>query len=605
MQGAAGCIEIISCEGQTNLSTPFRKFFFFQPYQGGFHNLISALSKKFVDLSAWWKYAILVAMVLTASIWYLWPSYIEFPMDDAYIHMVYAQNLVKHGQLFFNHVGEIGVGTTSILWVLLLAAGHKLGFSLSLLAKILGMTSLATVGIGLYKLLCGFWHSSLAFAAALIIVLSGNMLWFSLSGMETTLFLALAILALLSYREEQWGWLGITLGLLVLTRPEGLMLAVTIGFIEVLRQKGLRRGIVIAGLVCILICGPWIGYLLWRTNNVLPTSGMGKHFSTSIALQYALQKNGIYPFLGRFSALLYICLWVVYLLEFTLGGMSLPPPTIPIGNIVGNVNYTMSIWSIPAWGMVICWLTVGARKFFASFTWRRWIQDSARRPMVALLGWGILHNLSYMVFLPIPGTASRYGAINHIILWLVLFYGLLSFVKNRKLFQGLVIGFIVIFVANTIFWNHVYDANLDHMKNVRIPAAIFIRDNFRPDKLCGANDIGALRYHSGRPIFDLGGLIDPNADKWFQRIEFDKYILKNEVDCLALPGRSGTDQEGWLDIAEILGLTTSSLFKMDQVAIFEIEYERWMEGYLPTSNYQASVVIYRLLPTGLVITEIP
>ncbi|MCI0452596.1 MAG: hypothetical protein L0Z51_09460, partial [Candidatus Latescibacteria bacterium] len=41
--------------------------------------------------------------------------------DDGFIHLQYAKNLIAHGQLAFN-VGEPSFGTTSPLWVTVLAA---------------------------------------------------------------------------------------------------------------------------------------------------------------------------------------------------------------------------------------------------------------------------------------------------------------------------------------------------------------------------------------------------------------------------------------------------------------------------------------------------
>ena len=77
---------------------------------------------------------IILAAVLSAAALYLWPAPAEFPMDDAYIHLVYAESLVEQGQLFFSDPGEKGVGASSILWVLLLGLGKYLGLSLVLTA---------------------------------------------------------------------------------------------------------------------------------------------------------------------------------------------------------------------------------------------------------------------------------------------------------------------------------------------------------------------------------------------------------------------------------------------------------------------------------------
>lgn len=499
----------------------------------------------------------------------------------------------------FNFASERGVGNTSLLWVLLLAGGHTLGLPIPVLAKVLGMASLATVGVGLYVLLRPLWRPLPVFAGALLVALSGNLLWFAFSGMETVLFLALGVLALPIYREKRWGWLGVALGLLTLTRPEGLALAVAIGCVELWRHKGITRDIVVTGVICALICRPWFGYLLWRTGYILPTGAIGKRLSFAIGTRLVVEKNELLAVLGRFPALAYVGLWVSYLLEFALGGMALPPPRVSIGAAVGNPNYTLSLWAVVGWmGVIFPLLFAACRRVGTFRRWSGWIQDRERWPMIVFFTWIVLHNLSYMLFMPVPGTASRYGALNHVALWLVLTVGLLSFVRRPRLLPWLVGGLIVIATANTVYWNGVYDANLDHMQNVRIAAAHFVRDNVSPDEQCAAFDVGAIRYHGRRPVIDLGGLIDPGVGQRFLEGECDRYLVENDVTCLVLPGRTGTTDGGWFDFARIMGLTTSPLFEIRRVAVFEIDHDRWLQGYLPTANYQPTVTIYRLLATA-------
>jgi hypothetical protein len=543
--------------------------------------------------------AIIVATILVASLVFLWPAALEFPMDDTYIHFVYAQNLAEQGRLMFNAADERGVGTTSLLWVLLLAGGHSLGLSMHVLAKVLGMASLAIIGVGLNFLLRPIWGPIPALGAAMLVAVSGNMLWFTLSGMETALFPALGVLALLAYREERWPWLGVCLGLMTLTRPEGLALAVAIACVDLWRHRTIRRSILVTGLICALICGPWFGYLLWRTGYVLPTSGVGKRLTTSLGIRLVAERSESLGALGRLPALIYVGLWVFYLLEFTLGGMAFPPPHFRVGAALSNLDYTVSLWAIVGWVGVITPLLIAAgRRVSGLRRWSDWIQDHDRRPMVVFLIWIGLHNLVYIVFLPVPGTASRYGALNHVALWLALTMGLMSFARYNRLWPWLAGGLITVAITNTVYWNGVYDANLDHMQDVRIAAARFVRHQIFPDNQCAAHDIGAVRYHGQRPIVDLCGLIDPDAHRWYQEGKYDRYLVQHDVDCLILPGRIGAADEGWFDAAEVMGFTTTSLFQMRQAAVFEIDHDRWLQGYLPTSNYQATVVIYELVPTG-------
>ncbi len=539
---------------------------------------------------------ILVIAILVASSIFLYPNYQEFPMDDTYIHFVYARNLADQGRLFFNHPGEQGLGTSSFVWVLFLAAGDKLGLSLHLLAKTIGILSLATVSGVCFHLLRSFLSARLAIFAALLVALSGNLLWFALSGMETMLFLAIGSLALLAYQRERWVMLGILIGLLTLTRPEGLILGGAIALAELVRLKRITRGIIYSGTIAILLCGPWFAYLRWRTGHFLPTSAIGKIFSQQVALEYALEHHTALAGIASFSAIIYVGLWITYLLTFSLGGMSLPSPHIPIGAVIGFENYTISVWAIFAWGVILFLLYRAYARIKASNRWAVWMQSDALRPVIVLLIWAIMHNIVYMVFLPLPGTASRYGAINYLILWIAVVIGLSSISASFR-GRGLMAGVVMIVVAaNTSYWNQVYDANILHMENVRIKSAYFLREISKNDVRCAVSDIGAIRYYSQKPILDLGALVDPEAKQWFLEGAIDRYILDHDVNCLVLPGRSGTLEEGWLDMADLLGLSTSDLFETNQVAVFEIDRELWLRGYLPTNNYQASVVIYQINP---------
>ncbi len=537
------------------------------------------------------------AAVLAVAVAFLWPATWEFPMDDAYIHFVYARNLAEHGKLMFNYPTEKGVGTSSPLWVLLLTGGYRVGIPLHLLAKGLGIGALSIVGVALYLLLRPIWGAIAALGGALAAVLSGPMVWFALSGMETTLFLALGLGALLAYRAERWAWLGILLGLLTLARPEGLALALAVGIVEVWRRRGIPRRLVVAGALCALVAAPWFLYLYQRTGHFLPTSGLSKHFTTAMGVRLVAAQNPFLAALSRLTPLTYTGLWAIYLVEFVLGGMALPPPRLAVGAVVGNPHYTLSIWAILGLiGMVIPLLWKTVRRLGEFRRWPEWLQDPNRRPWLAFLLWLILHNLAYIAFLPVPGTASRYGAVNHIALWLGLVGGLRFFAHRPLLSRGWAIGLLVLLMACGIYWNGVYDANLEHMQNVRIAAARFVRGAVPPDHLCAAFDIGAVRYYGERPILDLYGLVDMEVADWFYRGEMDRYLMAKGVRCLTLPDRPGTTEDGWFDLGTILELTTTPLFTPYQMALFEIGRDRWLQGYLPTLNYQSAVTIYELLP---------
>jgi hypothetical protein len=216
-----------------------------------------------------------------------------------------------------------------------------------------------------------------------------------------------------------------------------------------------------------------------------------------------------------------------------------------------------------------------------------------RLPFLILLVWMVLHNLCYMIYLPSIGAASRYVSLSHIVLWLALWLGIWQ-VRQSWFKFWLAAGVTAIVLAGTIYWNQVYDANLEHMLRVRIAAADYLQKHIPDGETCAAFDVGALRYYSQQPLVDLGGLVDPNLIQWFSTGRFDRYLIENKVTCLVVPGRVDTSSDGLIDILTESGLSQSSLFKLVQVRVFQIDRERWLIGYLPTVNYQATVTIYKL-----------
>lgn len=53
--------------------------------------------------------------------------------------------------------------------------------------------------------------------------------------------------------------------------------------------------------------------------------------------------------------------------------------------------------------------------------------------------------------------------------------------------------------------------------------------------------------------------------------------------------------DSWFGPAEICGFAITSLFGMHHIAVFEIGRDRWLHGYLPSNNDQATVTVYELL----------
>jgi hypothetical protein len=116
-----------------------------------------------------------------------------FPLDDAWIHQTYARNLAATGEWAFVP-GEPSGGSTSPLWTMILAVGHKLGLDPRVWAYLLGVAALATAAVA-----AAAWFrrrtrasTNWVLVVGLTFVLEWHLVWSAASGMELILVVALA-----------------------------------------------------------------------------------------------------------------------------------------------------------------------------------------------------------------------------------------------------------------------------------------------------------------------------------------------------------------------------------------------------------------------------
>jgi len=539
-------------------------------------------------------------MTSVAAAVFLTPDAVPFPMDDSYIHVVYAENLAHTGHLEFN-VGEFaGIGSTSILWVLAIGLLVKLGLSGVVATKALSLLCLFMTLASVIWLLnewvprvaprCPAW---LRMVAAVLAGFSGNMIWFGLSGMETLCFLGLALLTLVFYARDNWIGVGIAAGLAVLTRLEGGALVVALLVVHFIGKPGSKKAdlvrLIAPAVLVFLLVFPWLAYLHSTTGEWLPTSFEGKKLVQGEATREAFGDLGLSG-LAQIGLVVVVGLWVAYASLWVYGlGFGFPPSINHVGSEVGGGG--VDIWLIGAalLGLVALPLTV----LGWSALWRSrkgLLRDTHGRALVAFLLWALLHNVSYAFLFPSLGTASRYQALNHILLWMVPLLGVAA--MNRPTWQRVAFaGLAVMLAANLIYWRGTYGANLKHMREVRFAAAEWL--NRTPGRTA-AFDIGALRWHSEEPIVDLGGLSNADFVDYQLSGRVGEFLKREGVTHLAIPCPHSEQGDMPFELMEFLRLGTDRLFEPVEVARFEGSVEEWRRGFAPTFNYQPSVVIYEV-----------
>ena len=156
---------------------------------------------------------------------------LALPLDDSWIHFQYARNLVN-GDGFSYNPGVQTPGSTAPLWTLLLTlpavvSNNLLPFGMLLSAIFYLLSAALTWQL---TLVLSDGDKRAAFLAALGYVLAGRMLWAGLSGMEVTAFTAVSLAAIWRYSK---GGLrldsALLFGLASQLRPEGHLLFALVG----------------------------------------------------------------------------------------------------------------------------------------------------------------------------------------------------------------------------------------------------------------------------------------------------------------------------------------------------------------------------------------
>lgn len=221
----------------------------------------------------------------------------SFPLDDAWIHLVYARSLAR-GDLLAYLDGVPEAGSTSPLWALLLAPLCALAPSTAALVvavKALGV-SLAALGTWLAALLV--WELRQSHAAAWLALaftaLEPATTAASVSGMEVALAGTLVVGALWAYVRGRRGVAATLGGLCLLARPElalvpaALLCAWAWDEREPLQSASDRMGALrrLAPLAAppLLLGLAWVAFCLWSTGRPLPNTFYVKHSAANLVV---------------------------------------------------------------------------------------------------------------------------------------------------------------------------------------------------------------------------------------------------------------------------------------------------------------------------------
>lgn len=393
-----------------------------------------------------------------------------FPLDDAWIHLTYARNLALNGEWAFVP-GQPSAGSTAPLWSGVLAVGFFLPFAPYLWVYLFGAVNLAALAVTGYFGFRSLWpggSEKWAMFAGVLLILEWHLVWAAVSGMETLLFSALVLLALvlLARKWDRWGAMGMLVGLGVWIRPDAVTLifpALMLLFISGMSSGRLIRSIFCLGLGFTGIALPYLLFNRFVNGNWFPNTFYAKQ------AEYAIERGA--PLLDR------------------LGEQAI----------------------LPLVGVGICLLPG-----FVFIIWKA-IRD---RNWSVLAGpvWALGYICMYALRLPVTYQHGRYLIPMMPVYFLWALAGLAQLIQAdssnlwmRILSKAWLLSTGIVLLTFWVLGARAYGRDVAFIESEMVDTAQWVAQHLEPDALVAAHDIGALGYFGNRELLDLAGLVSPDV----------------------------------------------------------------------------------------------
>ena len=394
--------------------------------------------------------------------------------DDSFITFRYAENIAA-GKGFVYNQGERILGTSTPFYTLLLALLVKLGLPILPLARIINIGADCLSGILVFLMLRQFKIGVAALAAFCYVLFPRVMVW-SISGMETSLYVLFIAASLYCYYKKNLGLTALFMGLTILTRVDGVILglAITVHFIWQHRRFPIKMV-----LGCIGVVLPWLVFSFLYFGSPIPNSVPGKKALYSATVwetpkwrifweflflrikigwpMLLLALAGVYASLTRAKSYITVALWTTLYFVFFLLGAS-----------------KMHMWYyVPFYLGYLILVALGFDLAFekADGFWKKSVGSQSRRATAA----ASLKTLRIVVISVV-----------------CLLAGLAYFQQMKRTFRLVTVEQIA-------------------LEDIHKSIGLWLSENTLPADTVCAEDIGYMGYYSGRYILDQDGLISPQV----------------------------------------------------------------------------------------------
>jgi hypothetical protein len=439
------------------------------------------------------------------------------PYDDPFITFRYAANLRDGFGLVFNPDEALLSTTTPLLALLLGGLGALFpGQDIAQLGYWFSFVALAFAG-GLACIVC--WLEGERVAALLApfaVVLTPSFI--RGVGQEMSLVLALGLAGFYFWRQRRLKLAAIMLGLLTLTRPDGVLFAFVLLLAEVRRSSGLPFR---AGMMFVIVIMPWYSYA-WLTY--------GSPFPFSLAAKIAQAETGWWPTTG-FG----VIAWGRDLID-----------SFPLKAALA--------------GLGIAYATIRARWALLMLAW----------PVLQLLGYAVLGVAFYAWYAaPLDGVLSLFAALGGgMVARMTGKVKYCSFPATAVVFSLVALAIIVPGVQYTrLEGRNVPDAKMRQYETI----GLWLQQHVPPESQFAALELGRLGYFSQRPMFDFVGLVRPSVIAHLRQKDLMWSIKTYLPDyVVAIPPDRWLFEDEWFNrtYSPIREFVDSSVYQGQPVVLF-------------------------------------
>lgn len=459
-------------------------------------------------------YASIAILSLLLSFIYIYSAnganhILGFPLDDPWIHLTFAKNLVDYGSFSYFKNEMATAGSTSPIYTLLLAAGFLITSNEMVLSYILGMAFFVLSSMFFYKLSSFEFAKENVYAliASLIFIVDKWMNFVSVSGMETTMFIFILIATAYFYRQKKVVPFGIFLSLIMWTRPDGIAFIGALA-VDIMVQNYLsksdksikifsKQDYIKIGIIASVFLALYFVMNLSLSGSLLPNTYNAK------LTYYAPEFRSRSEFL-KFEVWDY----------FTKGSYGI----IMIGFFIG-FYFTLSDFFKKKYNSNFLYIV-----FIAAFVFIYWY----KLPYAHRFGRYLMPIIPFMIIVSSTGFRD-------------IFKSLGGFLKNRTIaVYGTV---MILLVIGAVSFNNYFDNKNSYIEECKyindrqVEAAKWITANTNENDIIATHDVGAIGYYSKRKIVDVAGLVTPELITKISDANYvdqmKQYLNKNGVTYVA------------------------------------------------------------------------